>query len=323
MTAEDLAGYRVRERRPLVGSYRGCTIITMPPPSSGGVALLEALGMLAHFPVRDLGFGSEQGTHIMAECLRRAFRDRARWLADPDFAWVPARSLVSGRYCRRLARQIGNDATPSDPLELPDPLGVEKAETTHLSVVDGRGSAVALTTTLNGSYGCGVTVTGAGFLLNNEMDDFAVAPGTPNVYGLLQGEQNRIEPGKRPLSSMTPTIVERGGRVILVAGSPGGPTIVSTVLQVLVNVIDHRMTVTQAVAAPRIHHQWMPDRLQVEPFGLAPEVLEGLRDRGHRVAVRGSAGRPSYQGDAQVVGWSDDAWAGASDPRRGGLALGY
>ena len=158
---------------------------------------------------------------------------------------------------------------------------------------------------------------------NALIDDFMLAPGVPNAFGLVQGEPNRLEPGKRPLSSMTPSIVERGGEVVLVVGSPGGPTIITTVLQIVVNVIDHRMTVTQAVAAPRIHHQWMPDRLDVEPFGLAPEVIQGLRDRGHRVAVRGAPGRPSYQGDAQVIGRAGKQWAGAADPRKDGCAIGY
>jgi gamma-glutamyltranspeptidase / glutathione hydrolase len=323
MTREDLAAYQVKDRAPLVGKYREATIITMPPPSSGGVALLEGLGVLESFGMRDLGYGSEQGTHVLAECLRRVFKDRATWLGDPDFSFVPARALVSAPYTKLLARQISDDATPSDAVELPPPPRPERAETTHFSVVDGRGNAVALTTTLNGSFGSGVTVTGAGFLLNNEIDDFAVAPGQPNMYGLIQSERNLVGPGKRPLSSMTPTIVERNGQVILVVGSPGGPTIISTVLQIVVNVLDHQMTVSQAVAAPRIHHQWMPDKLDAEPFGLSPDVLEGLRDRGHRVAVRGSAGNPSFQGDAQVIGRMGSLWAGASDPRHGGLALGY
>jgi gamma-glutamyltranspeptidase/glutathione hydrolase len=321
LSLEDLAAYRVKDRRPLVGRYRGTTIITMPPPSSGGVALLEALGVLEQFGVRDLKFGSEEGTHVLAECMRRVFKDRATWLGDPDFAFVPARSLVSGRYVRRLAAQIGDDATPSGAVDLPDPLRAEKGETTHFSVVDARGSAVALTTTLNGGFGSGVSA--AGFLLNNEMDDFALAPGVPNMYGLVQSDRNRIEPGKRPLSSMTPTVVERDGSVLLVVGSPGGPTIITTVLQIIVNVVDHQMTVSQAVAAPRIHHQWIPDRLDVEPFGLAPDVIEGLRERGHRILVRGRPGSPSFQGDAQVIGRFAGQWAGAADPRHGGLALGW
>ena len=228
--------------------------------------------------------------------MRRVFKDRATWMGDPDFAFVPARSLASTPYVKRLAAQIRDDATPSDVVDLPDPLRAERGETTHFSVVDARGNAVALTTTLNGGFGSGVTVSGAGFLLNNEMDDFALAPGVPNMYGLIQGERNTIEPGKRPLSSMTPTVVERNGNVLLVVGSPGGPTIITTVLQIVVNVVDHQMTVSQAVAAPRIHHQWMPDRIDVEPFGLSPDVLEGLRERGHRVAVRGRPGRAVLPG---------------------------
>jgi gamma-glutamyltranspeptidase/glutathione hydrolase len=322
MTLEDLASYRTKDRRPLTGSYRDVQIVTMPPPSSGGVAMLEALGILEEFPVRDLKFGSEAGTHILAETLRRVFKDRATWMGDPDFSWIPTRALVSKPYVKRVAKQIAEDATPSDAIEMPDPRP-ERAETTHYSVVDERGNAVAITTTLNGAFGSGVTVTGAGFLLNNEIDDFAIAAGQPNTYGLIQGEKNLVGPRKRPLSSMTPTIVTRNDSVILVAGSPGGPTIISTVLQVVLNVVDHQMTVSQAVAAPRIHHQWMPDRLDVEPFGLSPDVLEGLRERGHRINVRGRPGAPSFQGDAQVIGRFGERWAGASDPRRGGLALGW
>ena len=298
----------------------------MPPPSSGGVALLEALGVLEEFPIRDLKFGSEAATHILVETLRRVFKDRSVWMGDPDFSFIPVRALVSRTYAKLVARQIRDDATPSDTIELPDPISQmrrEKEETTHFSVVDARGNAVALTTTLNGSFGSGVTVTGAGFLLNNEIDDFTIAPGVPNVYGLIQGERNLVGAGKRPLSSMTPTIVVRDEALLLVAGSPGGPTIISTVLQIIVNVVDHQMTVSQAVAAPRIHHQWIPDRLDVEPHGLAPDVIEGLRERGHTISVRGSPGRPAFQGDAQVIGRLGSDWAGAADPRHGGLALGY
>jgi len=323
LTREDLAAYEVKERTPLVGTYRGRRVVTMPPPSSGGVALLGMLNVLEGYPLDTLGFGSERTTHLMVETMKRAFRDRAELLGDADFAPVPVRGLVSKDYAAVVRASIHDEALAPDLVRNPDPLAYEKNETTHFSIMDGRGGAVACTTTLNGAFGSGVVVGGAGFLLNNEMDDFAVTPGAANMYGLMQSERNKIEAGKRPLSSMTPTLLVVDGRCVMVTGSPGGPTIITTVLQTIVNVVDHGMTASQAVAAPRIHQQWRPDLLHVEPFGLAPDVVAGLRRRGHAVSFRGKPGRPSYQGDAHVILRLEDRFAGAADPRHDGVAAGF
>ena len=318
VTAADLRDYRVKERRPLRGSYRGHEIVSMPPPSSGGVALIEMLNLLETWPISRLGPGSERTLHLMAECMRLAFRDRARFMGDPDFTSLPTEKLVSRKYALSLRRLIGESASVSRALPEVSLPAREREETTHFSVMDAAGGAVACTYTLNGSYGSGVTVTGAGFLLNNEMDDFAAAPGHPNMYGLLQGEANAVGPRKRPLSSMTPTLVMRGGKVVMVIGSPGGPTIINTVLQCVMNVLDHRMTIAQAVAAPRIHHQWMPDRIDHERFGINPDVMRGLRSRGHELRLRGPIG------DAHGIFHdpSRGLFQGAADPRHGGVALG-
>jgi gamma-glutamyltranspeptidase / glutathione hydrolase len=323
LSADDLATYVVKERAPLVGTYRGRRIVTMPPPSSGGVALLEMLNVLEEWPIDRLGFGAERTTHLMAETMKRAFKDRADLLGDADFAHVPARGLTSKAYAATVRATIGETATAAGSVANADAFAFEKKETTHFSVTDERGNAVACTTTLNGAYGSGLLVAGAGFLLNDEMDDFAVTPGVANQYGLVQSARNKIEAGKRPLSSMTPTLVVEGGRTVFVTGSPGGPTIINTVLETIINVFDHGMTATQAVAAPRIHHQWTPDVLECEPFGLAPDVVAGLERRGHRVKFRGERGAPAYQGDAHVILRVGDRWAGAADPRHEGRAAGF
>ncbi|HMS16749.1 MAG TPA: gamma-glutamyltransferase [Planctomycetota bacterium] len=313
----DLVGYRVMEREPLVGRYRGHEIVSMPPPSSGGVALLQMLQILEGFPISEWGFGAEDSVHTMAEAMRFAFRDRALHLGDPDFSPIPVEDLVRRPYCEALRKQIGARAAVSEGLiNVP----FEKDQTTHYSILDASGFAVACTTTLNGSYGCGVTVKGAGFLLNNEMDDFAVAPGVPNMFDLIQGEANAVGPRKRPLSSMTPTLVRKDGKVVMVIGSPGGPTIITTVLQCILNVVDHGMTISQAIAAPRFHHQWKPDRIVHEPFGLNPDVIRGLKQRGHELVPR-----DGYQGDAHGI-WVDlsrGLLTGAADPRYGGAARGF
>jgi gamma-glutamyltranspeptidase/glutathione hydrolase len=319
VTLEDLRAYAVKERAPLRGSYRGWEIVSMPPPSSGGVALVQMLNILEHYPLARLGPGSERGLHLMAEAMRCAFRDRAAHLGDPDFAEIPVKGLVSEAYARGLRAGIGESAGVSTAMPAADPFAHEKSETTHYSVMDAAGNAVACTTTLNGGYGCGVTVTGAGFLLNNEMDDFSVAPGQPNMFQLIQGEANAIAPSKRPLSSMTPTLVKREGRVMMVIGSPGGPTIINTVLQCIVNVLDHGMDIAQAVAAPRIHHQWLPDRISHEPYGINPDVRRRLEARGHR--LREGEGT---MGDAHGIIRDPQTGRleGAADPRGGGAARG-
>ena len=291
VTHADLAAYRPVERAPVVGTYRGHRVLSMPPPSSGGVALVQMLNAVEAHDLGALGLGSSASLHLMGEAMRRAYADRAEWLGDPDFVAVPVDGLTAKAYAARRmadfdpARASGSEATgPGAPPESP--------QTTHLSVVDDDGFAVSLTTTLNGAYGSLVSVPGAGFLLNNEMDDFSAKPGTPNMFGLVGAEANAIAPGKRMLSSMTPTIVEDPeGRLRLVAGSPGGGRIITTVFQVVTNVLDHGLDVQAAVAAPRVHHQWLPDVLFAEDRALAADVAAALAARGWRVQEDGQWSR--------------------------------
>jgi gamma-glutamyltranspeptidase/glutathione hydrolase len=259
-------------------------------------------------------FGSDQLLHLQAEAMRRAFTDRNKWLGDPDFVQMPLDRLLSKDYAASLQQEIDPArATPTPPF---DPT-VEGQHTTHYSVIDAQGNAVSTTTTLNNGYGSAVTVTGAGFLLNDEMDDFASAPGKPNMFGLVQGENNAIAPGKRMLSAMTPSIVlDRSGRILMVVGTPGGPTIITQVYQVISNVIDHRMSLADAIAAPRMHHQALPDEIRIEP-GFSDAVVEGLKQRGHAVRVGGNLG------DVAAIIRGQNGWIGVSDPRRGGGSSGY
>jgi gamma-glutamyltranspeptidase/glutathione hydrolase len=322
ISLDDLKNYRAILREPLKGSYRGHEIISMPPPSSGGVALFEMLNILERFPLAIMGYDSSARYHLVTEAMRRAFADRAEFLGDPDFAKVPVSGLVSKSYAAELAKTIDKDrATASTSIGHGQPAPYESQETTHFTVVDAQGNAVVNTYTLNGGFGSGVVVRGAGFFLNNEMDDFAAKPGSPNMYGLLQGEANSVAPRKRPLSAMTPTFVLKDGKLLLALGSPGGPTIINTVLQVILNVLDHGMNIQQAVNAPRIHHQWMPDTIRFEPFGIADDVRKALEAKGHHFADR-----PSSMGDVEAV-WIDPVtgmrW-GASDPRhKDAGAIGY
>ncbi len=321
MTVEDLKNYRVVEREPLRATYRGYEIITMPPPSSGGVAMIQMLKILERYDLRAMGAGSSQAIHLMVEAMRRAFADRAHYLGDPDFVKVPVKGLTSRAYADRLAATINlQRASTSQEVRHGDPLPHESDETTHFTVVDKDGNVVANTYTLNDSYGNKITVEGAGFLLNNEMDDFAPKPGSPNAYGLIQGEANAVAARKRPLSSMTPTIVLKDGKLYFAVGSPGGPTIINTVTQVLINVIDHGMNIQQAIDWPRVHHQWMPDQIVYEPFGLAPDVMKALQKMGHKFVDR-----PRYMGDAEAIMIEDKTGVrlGASDPRLDGRAVGY
>jgi gamma-glutamyltranspeptidase/glutathione hydrolase len=287
ITAADLAGYHAIERAPLRGTYRGYEIVTMAPPSSGGIALLQMLKMLEPRDVRSLGLNSAAKIHLFAEVMRRAFRDRAQFLGDPDFSRVPVKSLLDPDYLTQRmsdfdpAKATSNDSKSASILPAP-----ESTETTQLSVIDSAGNAVSITYTLNGLWGNGVTVEGAGFLMNNEMDDFTSRVGSPNAYGLRQGEANAVGPGKRPLSSMIPTIVLKDGKPFLITGSPGGPTIINTVLLVITNIIDFELSVTQAVDAPRFHHQWQPDVINQEPFLTSPDTLALLRNEGHVVSLR-------------------------------------
>ncbi len=311
---EDLAAYRAIWREPVVIPYRGYTIYSMPPASSGGVVMAEILNILEGYdPLPP--FGSARLMHLEAEAMRRAFTDRNTYLGDPAFVTAPLARLTSKAYAAELRKGIGERATPTPRF---DPAIRDGSSTTHYSVVDAEGNAVSCTTTLNDSYGSAVTVTGAGFLLNDEMDDFAAAPGKPNMYGLVQGEANAIAPGKRMLSAMTPSIVlGRDGRLLLVTGTPGGPRIITMVFHVISNVLDHRMSLADAVAAPRTHHQALPDSLQVEGGGFTAEALDSLRARGHGIRVLGP------WGDVEAIIRTPTGWQGVSDPRYGGGGAAY
>lgn len=328
VTLADLRRYRAVERKPLVGTYRGYGVLTMPPPSSGGVALMEMLNILERHDISRMGYQTAATDHLLIEAMRRAFADRSAFGGDPDFMRVPVRGLTSKAYAARLDKTIRPaETTPSAKIGHGQPLADESPETTHFSVVDAEGNAVSNTYTLNFLYGSGVTAVGTGILLNDEMDDFASKPNTPNGFGLIQGENNAIAPRKRPLSSMTPTILTRHGKLLLVMGSPGGPTIINTVLQVIVNVIDHHMTLAQAIAAPRLHHQWLPDLIRYEPGAVSPPVRATLEAEGHRFAPGAGAfpGSPMW-GDAEGI-FVDPATGernGASDPRsKDARAVGY
>lgn len=285
ITHADLKAYQPVERAPVVGSYRGHRIISMAPPSSGGIALMQLLRAVEPFDLDSLGFNSSATVHLMGEAMRRTYADRSEWLGDPDFVNVPITGLVDSTYVSSRMRSFDPAAvTPSSTISFGRPAAYESDETTHYSVVDDDGMAASVTTTLNGGYGSMVVVDGAGFFLNNEMDDFSAKPGTPNMFGLVGNEANAIQPGKRMLSSMTPTIVEDAqGRLLMVIGSPGGGRIITAVFQVIVNTIDHGMDIQEAVAAPRIHHQWLPDVMYAERQSLSTDVIAALQARGWAV----------------------------------------
>ena len=283
MTVADFAAYRAIERKPIECDYRGYHIISAPLPSSGGVVICETLNILSGYPMRDLGFQSAQGVHYMTESLRRAFHDRNVNLGDPDFVKVDVARFISKEYAAQLRAGIAADkATPSASLGVPGP-GREGANTTHFSIVDAAGNAVSLTYTLNDWFGARVTPAGTGILLNDEMDDFSSKPGASNMFGLVEGVNNAIAPGKRPLSSMSPTIVTKNGKLAMVIGTPGGSHIPTGVLQVMLNMIDHGMTVTEATDAPRIHAQWLPDVIYYEPHALSADTMVALMARGHKL----------------------------------------
>jgi gamma-glutamyltranspeptidase / glutathione hydrolase len=316
ITQADLGSYRPVIRAPMRGSYRGYDIVSMPLPSSGGVVLLEILNILEGFPMREMKQGSAPSLHVMVEAMKRAYADRARYLGDPAFVSAPVATLVTKEYAAKQRAGIDLDhATPwTDALSAVPPR--EGSNTTHFSVVDSFGNAVSNTYTLNFSYGVGLVAEGTGVLLNNELDDFTAAPGASNAYGLVGFEANLPGSGKRPLSSMSPTIVLKDGKPVLVTGSPGGSRIISTVLQVIVNVIDYNMDVAAAVAAPRLHHQWLPDEVRVER-GFAEDTLAALRAKGHHVV------EPMGQTSANSIAVTPDGLLGAPDPRtRGADAAG-
>ncbi|TYC70061.1 gamma-glutamyltransferase [Stappia sp. BW2] len=318
MTTEDLAGYKPIWREPVTGSYRGYEIASMPPPSSGGVHIVQILNMLENFPLAEYGPNSADSIHVMAESMRRAYADRSKYLGDPDFVEVPVKGLTDPAYAAELVKTIKMDAaTPSVEVKPGDPFPYESNQTTHFSVVDKDGNAVSNTYTLNFSYGVGLTADGTGVLLNNELDDFSAKPGVPNAYGLVGGTANAVEGGKRPLSSMSPTLVFKDGDLLLATGSPGGSRIITTTLQIILNVVDHGMNIAEATAAPRIHNQWLPDEIRIEE-GLSPDTIRLLEERGHKVEVKNA------MGSTQSIMLVDGVLAGASDPRRpGALAAGY
>jgi len=317
ITKNDLRNYRAKWRTPVRLSYRGHTIYSMPPPSSGGVTMGEILNILEGYDTLP-AFGTTAYVHLVTEAMRRAFIDRNHWLGDPDFVDMPLDRLLSKSYAATLRSQIDlQHATPTPPQATSS--GGEPMQTTHYSIVDAQGNAASVTTTLNGGFGSGVTVTGAGFLLNNEMDDFATAPGKPNMYGLVQGEANAVAGNKRMLSAMTPSIVlDTAGNLQMVVGTPGGPTIITSVAQVILNVLDQNMSLPDAVAAPRIHHQALPDQTYYEHGGLSDATVRALEAMGHKMEER--RGR---SGIIAAIQKTAGGWVGVADPRYAGGALGY
>ena len=310
ITKEDLKNYVVKTREPVTGTYRGYDIVSMPPSSSGGVHVIQMLNILEQYPLGEYGANSAQTIHLMAEAMKLAYADRSEYLGDQDFYDVPIAGLTSKKYAAELRELIDpKKATPSTEIKPGNPAPYESPDTTHFSVADKFGNVVANTTTLNFSFGSRIMVTGAGFLLNNEMDDFSAKPGTANAFGLIGREANAIEPGKRPLSSMTPTMIFKDGKPYVVTGSPGGSRIITTVLQVLVNVMDHNLNIAEATVKPRFHHQWLPDRIQLEP-GHNVDSQRILEAMGHNIV-------PSQaQGSVQSIMMRDGLFFGASDPRR-------
>lgn len=318
MTLEDLKAYKVVERQPIIGDYRGYKVVTMPPPSSGGVHLIEILNMLEHYPIKEDGVNSAKNIHHMAESMKLAYADRSEYLGDPDFVKIPVTGLTSKAYANERVKTIDdNKARLSSTIKPGKPQPYESDQTTHFSVMDKAGNAAAVTYTLNLNFGSGIVVEGTGILLNNEMDDFSVKPGVPNAFGLVGGTANAIEAKKRPLSSMTPTIVMKNNKPWLVTGSPGGARIITTVLQSVVNTIDHEMNPAEAIITPRVHHQWLPDELRVEA-GISPDTIKLLQDKGHKVVTKAPMGR------IQIIQADDSGFYGYSDPRNpDGKTLGF
>lgn len=320
LTTKDLENYRPRWRQPISGAYRGLEVVSMPPPSSGGVVLVQMLNILEGFDLGGMGYGSAAATHCLTEAMKFAYADRSLYLGDSDFVPVPLERLLSAARVDSLAALIGPEAAyPLENIQGAGLIDTESNETTHFSIVDPAGNAVAATLTINLSFGSGLVAPGTGIMLNDEMDDFVAAPGQPNAFGLVGGEANSIAPNKRPLSSMTPTIVLKDGKVFMVTGAPGGSKIITTTLQTIINVVDHKMDALQAVTVPRVHHQWFPAKLYYEHFGLSPDTMVQLEKMGHTLQSR------SQMCNAQVivVNPEDGRLYGASDRRGMGTAAGF
>ncbi len=319
ITKEDLKNYHSVWRKPVTGTYRGYKIITMPPTSSGGIALVQLLQSVEPYPLKKWGHNSDSTVQVIVEAERRVYADRATHLGDPDFYAVPQNELLSADYNKnRMSTFNWTTATPSSSVLAGVVKGKEHEETTHFSIVDKDGNAVSITTTLNGSYGSFVAVKGAGFLMNNEMDDFSVKPGAPNMYGLVGGEANAIAPNKRMLSSMTPSIVEKDNKLFMVVGTPGGSTIITSVFQTIINVIDFEMPMQSAVAAKKFHHQWLPDEVYAEKDALDSLTTEKLKAKGYKIVPRGAIGRV----DA-ILKTKWGSYQGGADPRGDDKAIGY
>ena len=319
ITKEDLHNYESKYRPPILGTYKGYEIVSMGPPSSGGALLVNMLNMLENYPIDTISWNSSNYIHLLTEVERRAYADRAEHMGDPDFWDVPISMLTSKEYAKSRIKNIDlNKATTSSSVSASKKTSYESPETTHYSVVDRWGNAVSVTTTINLGYGNGCVVEGAGFFLNNEMDDFSSKPGVPNAFGLIGNEANAVGPGKRPLSSMTPTIVLKDGKPFIVIGSPGGSTIITTTMQTILNVVNHDMDIKEAVCASRFHSQWLPDVIQYEPRSLIEDLKKALEKKGHKLVQRGG-----YIGEANGIMISEEGYFGGGDCRGETSAIGY